>query len=81
MTSREPSGQPYDNAHVMYLGEMTSVTVQPILTGRVVELSVCSDLDGDQDVWITPAEAYELAERLMDSADLAERMTDAEISR
>jgi hypothetical protein len=57
---------------VLPLGVFTSVTVQPILRGEIVELSISSEADGDQDAWLTPAEAYDLATALMDSADLAE---------
>jgi hypothetical protein len=73
---------PEQPIHVLPLGPMSVVTVQAILRGEVVEAGIWTENDGEAAAWLTPGEAYELAEALMDAADEAVRMAESrEVTR
>jgi hypothetical protein len=86
MTHRNvPPGDAYDSLRrlaadpslrILVLGPFTSLSVQPVERGQVVELTVSSEHDTDTDVWLSPANARELAYHLLASADEADEEAD-----
>jgi hypothetical protein len=83
MTHRNvPPGDGYDSLRrlaadpslrILVLGPFTSLSVQSIERGQVVELTVSTAEGDDADVWLSPDNARELAHHLLDVAGDADQ--------